>query len=162
MLKVIGIGNRLMMDDGIAIAVLEVLKHKLESMSIEVIIGETDSLFVFHQLKEDDFAIILDATYSERVAGSVHSCSLQEVLTSYEKAGYQHDTSLFDLLRLYSQPLTGWLIGIEIAEAKFGCELSDVLMLKFNDICLEVEEIISNCLCWRRKHESRRLFNQIY
>ena len=150
MLKVIGIGNRLMMDDGIAIAVLEVLKHKLESMSIEVIIGETDSLFVFYQLKEEDFVIVVDATYSERVAGSVHSCSLQEALAWYGDAGYQHDTSLFDLLRLYSQPLKGWLIGIEIAEARFGCELSDALMLKFNDICLEVEGFIYNCLYRRR------------
>lgn len=131
-----------MMDDGIGIAVLEILKHKLESMSIEVIIGETDSQFVFHQLQENDFVIILDATYSERVAGSVYSCSLQEVLASYREAGYQHDTSIFDLLRLYSQPLKGWLIGVEIAEAKFGCELSDALMLKLNDICFEVEKII--------------------
>ncbi len=139
-----------MMDDGIAIAVLEALKHKLESMSIEVIIGETDAQFVFYQLKEDDFVIILDATYSERIAGSVHSCTLQEVLASYGDAGYQHDTNLFNLLRLYSQPIKGLLIGIEIAEAKFGCELSDALMHKFNDICLEVEKIISNCLCRRR------------
>jgi hydrogenase maturation protease len=143
MLKVIGIGNRLMMDDGIAIAVLEILKHRLESMEIEVIIGEADFQYVFHQLKEDDFVIILDAAYSDRVAGSIHSYTLQKVLVSYEEAGYQHDTSLFDLIRLYSKPQKGYFIGIEIAEAELGLGLSDALKLKFNDICLEVEKVIN-------------------
>ena len=60
MIKVIAIGNRIMIDDGIAIAVLENVRNKLESMGIEIIIGETDFQFCFHQLKEHDFVIILD------------------------------------------------------------------------------------------------------
>jgi len=131
-----------MMDDGIAIAVLENIRYKLESMGIEVVIGETDFQFCFHQLEEDNFVIILDAAYSGGAAGSVHSCKLQEAVTAYGETSSQHDMSVFDLMRLYSKPLKGCFIGIEIAEAGFGCELSEALKGKFNDICLDIERII--------------------
>lgn len=142
MIKVIGIGNRLMMDDGIAIAVLESIRNKLESMGIQVIIGETDFQFCFHQLKEDDFVIILDAAYSGAAAGSLHPCELQEAITEYGETSSQHDMSVFDLIRLYSKPLKGYFIGIEIAEAELGCELSKAIKTKFNAICTEVERFI--------------------
>ena len=135
-----------MMDDGIAIAVLENLRDKLESVGIEVIMGETDFQFCFHMLKEDDFVIILDAAYSGAVAGSVHSYKLEEAITSYGETNSQHDMSIFDLMRLYLKPLKGYFIGIEIAEAEFGCELSDAIKIKFNAICLEVERNICKIL----------------
>lgn len=142
MIKVIGIGNRFMMDDGIAIAVLECIKDKLESIGIEVIVGETDFQFCFHLLKEDDFVIVLDASYSGSVAGNIHTYKLQDAITAYGETNFQHDMSIFDLMRLYSKPLKGYLIGIEIAEAEFGCRLSEALKEKFNNICVEVERII--------------------
>lgn len=142
MIKVIGIGNKLMMDDGIAIAVMESIRNKLESMGIEVIIGETDFQFCFHLLKEDDFVIILDAVYSGAVAGNIHTYKLQDAITAYKETNSQHDMSIFDLMRLYPKPLKGYLIGIEIAEVEFGYELSQALRGKFKDICVEVERII--------------------
>ncbi len=131
-----------MMDDGIAIAVLESIRNKLESIGIEVIIGETDFQICFHQLKEDDYVIILDAAYIGAVAGSVHSCKLEEAIAAYGETNAQHDMSIFDLMRLYSKPFKGYFIGIETAKAEFGCELSEALKKKFNAICLEVEKII--------------------
>jgi hydrogenase maturation protease len=142
MIKVIAIGNRFMMDDGIAIAVLENLRNRLESIGIEVIIGETDFQFCFHLLKENDFVIILDAAYSGADPGNVHSYKLQEAVTVYGETNSQHDMSVFGLMRLYSKQLKGYLIGIEIAEIGFGCELSQALKIRFNSICLEVESII--------------------
>lgn len=143
MIKAIGIGNRLMMDDGIAIAVLENSKNNLESMGIEVIIGETDFQFFFHQLKEEDFVIILDAADSGAVAGSIHLCKLEEAVATYGETNFQHDLNVFDLIGLYKKPLKGYFIGIEIAEVGFGCELSEALKKKFIEICIEVERIIS-------------------
>lgn len=131
-----------MMDDGIAIAVLENLRSNLESMGIEVIIGETDFQFCFYLLKEEDFVIILDATYSGAILGSVHLFKLQEAITEYKETNSQHDISVFDLMGLYLKPLKGYLIGIEIAETEFGCELSEALRAKFKGICVEVERII--------------------
>lgn len=142
MIKVIGIGNRFMKDDGIAVAVLENIRNKLESMEIEVIIGETDFQYCFHLLKKDDFVIVLDASYSGAPVGSIHSYKLQEAVAEYGETDFQHDMNIFDLIRLYSKPLKGYFIGIEIAETGFGCELSEAMKKKFYDICLEVERII--------------------
>lgn len=130
------------MDDGIAIAVLEKLKNGLEEVGIEVIIGETDFQFCFHKLKEDDFVIILDAAYSGQAQGSVHLYELQQAIAKYGKTDSHHDMNIFDLMRLYSKPLKGWLIGIEIAEFGFECGLSEALKVKFDSICIEVERVI--------------------
>ncbi len=131
-----------MKDDGIAISVVKNIRDKLESIGIEVIIGETDFQHCFHLLKEDDFVIVLDAAYSGAAAGSVHLYKLQESVSAYRETDSQHDISFFDLMRLYMKPLKGYLIGIEIAETGFGCELSEALKKNFNGICLEVERII--------------------
>lgn len=146
MIKAIGIGNRIMMDDGIAIVILENLKNNLELMGIDVIIGETDFSFIFNQLKDDDFVIIVDAAYSGAVAGSIHSYNLQEAASTYGETNSQHEINFLDLMRLHSKPLKGYFIGIEIAEIGFGCDLSETLKGKFNSICLEVERIISEKL----------------
>lgn len=131
-----------MTDDGIAIAVLENIRDKLESIGVEVIIGETDFQFCFHDLNEHDFVIVLDAAYSGAAIGSVHLYKLQETVSTYGETRFQHDISFFDLMRLYTKPLKGYLIGIEISETGYGCELSEALKRKFNGICLEVVRVI--------------------
>lgn len=131
-----------MMDDGIAIAVLENIGSKLGKMGLEVIVGETDIQSCFHQLSEEDSVIILDATYSGGPVGSVYLCKIEEAMEGYGETDFQHDLSLFDLMRLYSKSLNGYFIGIEVAEVGFNCELSDSLKCIFQDICFDVEKII--------------------
>ncbi len=142
MVKVLGIGNRLMMDDGIAIAILENIRDKLKTMGIEVIIGETDLQFCFHQLTIEDFVIIIDATCSERDAGSIFSCKLEEAITVYGDTNSQHDMSIFDLMRIYSKFSRGYFIGIEVDEIGVGFGLSDTLSELFQYICFDIEGLI--------------------
>lgn len=142
MTKVIGIGNRLMKDDGIAIEVLENIRNKLELIGMKVIIGETDLQYYFHQLGDDDFVIILDAAYRGGVPGSIYSRNIMEAVNTYEDTQSQHDMSIFNLIRIYRKPLKGYLIGIEAAEIGYGFELSEVLKCKFYGICTEVERLI--------------------
>lgn len=146
MIKVLAIGNRLMTDDGIGIAVLERIRGKLESRGIEVIIGETDFQFCFHQLKEDDFVIILDAVFTGAAPGSIHSYAMKDVVLKYGESGFPHDTSIFDLMKRYSKDPKGRLIGIEAAETGIGYELSEMLKSKFVDICFEVERMIDRVI----------------
>lgn len=143
MVKVFGIGNRLMMDDGIAIAVLESLKDRLMTLDMEVIIGETDIQFCFQRLNEEDFIIILDAVYSGREAGSLYLCKLTEAIRSYGETSFHHDMSIFDLLQLYTKSIHGYFIGIEVEKIGFGCELSEDLKIVFNDICLNTERLLN-------------------
>lgn len=131
-----------MRDDGVAIAVAENIGNKLRNVGLEVIIGETDFQFSFHSLNNDDFIIIIDALYTADTPGIVHIYNLQEAAFGCRQTCSQHEIGIFDLMRLYSKPLRGYLIGIEIAEAGYGFELSEVLLNKFDDICLQVEHTI--------------------
>lgn len=131
-----------MTDDGAAIAVAENLRSKLELAGLEVIIGETDFQYCFHLIDEDDFVILLDAEYTGDIPGSIHVYTLQEAILEFGETCSQHEMRLIDLMRLYPRPLRGYLIGIEIARADIGFELSEVLMNKFAAICLQVEGMI--------------------
>lgn len=144
MIKVIGIGNRLMKDDGIAIMVLENIRGQLETLGIEVVIVETDFEACFHQLDEDDFIIIVDAIFKDLSVGKIHIDNLQDAITVCGKSNVQHDASIFDLMRLYRKALKGYLLGIEIAEIGIGYGVSEPLEKEFNSICFEVETIIKN------------------
>lgn len=142
MVKVFGIGNRLMMDDGIAIAVLENIKDRLMTLDMEVIILETDIQFYFQRLNEEDFFIILDAVYSGREIGSIYLCKLTEAIRSYGETCFQHDMSILDLIQLYTKFIQGYFIGIEVGKIGFGCELSEELKIVFNDICINTERLL--------------------
>lgn len=148
MIKVIGVGNRLMKDDGIAIMVLENIRSNIESIGIEVINGETDFETCFHQLNEDDFVFILDAIYKDLSVGKIHIYDLREAMSAYGKPSYQHDMSIFDLMSLYRKPLKGYLLGIEISEVGFGYGVSESLKKEFNSICIEVMRIIYKMACY--------------
>lgn len=131
-----------MKDDGIAIMVLENLRSQLESMGIEVIIGETDFETCFHQLNEDDFIIIVDAVYKGLSVGKIHTDNLHNAITVSGRPNGQHDASILDLMSLYGKSLKGYLIGIEIAEIGIGNKLSEPLKKEFNGICFEIKRII--------------------
>ena len=64
MIKVFGIGNILLCDDGIGVRVAENLKEEIEALGddIEVIIGKTDVLYCINKIEEDDnrFNILYD------------------------------------------------------------------------------------------------------
>jgi len=141
MIKIIAVGNRLMQDDGVAIAVLEHIMGRLETTGMEVILGETDAHFCFYQVREDDFVILVDAEDTEAGPGSLHVYELQGAAFAHCGA-WPHDMGFLELMRLYKKPLKGYLIGIGIARAGFGTELSDVLKSRFDGICIEVERLI--------------------
>lgn len=161
MIKTIAIGNRLMKDDGIAIAVLESIRSKLEPMGIEVIIGETDFQFCYHLLQDDDFIVLLDAAYSGERPGSVHLSTLQEVLASYGKTSAQHDMSVFDLMRLYAKPFKGYLIHIEAAEVELGWEISETLKKKFHRICERMIQNISQEVNMHDTFLNERIYEEV-
>lgn len=142
MVKCIAMGNRIMMDDGIAIAVVEILKDMLKEAGVEVIIGETDFQFCYDQINDGDFLIIIDAAYNGKMPGEITFYTLQEAVNEHRKPYSQHEISLFDLIEFYPKDIDGYIIGIEVAGVDFGLGLSDSLKSKFDFICTQVEEAI--------------------
>jgi hydrogenase maturation protease len=140
-IKVIGIGNRIMKDDGIGVRITEDIRKWLEEREMKVMIGETDSESCFYQIEEEDFLIIIDGTLFGIEPGTITVEALNRVKPAYK--GYsQHNMSFIDLLYRYKKTNKGYLIGIEVGEIGFGIDLSEVLEQKYSLLLIEVKKII--------------------
>lgn len=149
MIKVFGIGNILLCDDGIGVRVAENLKEEIEALGddIEVIIGKTDALYCINKIEEDDEVIIIDSTYFMTRPGAVTVKSLDKCDEFINYDYSPHEESLLSLLRKERRDVKGYLIGIEISHIDYSEELSKILNRKFKDICTrvynEISEIVS-------------------
>lgn len=144
MIKLIAVGNRFMKDDGIAIAVVERLKNKLNSFNLDIIIVETDCQSGFYLLDENDFVIILDALCTGAEPGSISVFRLEDVMAQVSDFSMQHDMGIIELMKLHNRNYKGCLIGIESDDIDFGDKLSFALHEKLPQICSEVERTLVN------------------
>lgn len=146
--KIIALGNRLMMDDGIAIRIVEELSEWLEKNNFKVFIGETDAYSCADYINKGDFLILIDALYLGEEPGTVSVFSLEDIIDGYKRSTSMHDLSLIKLLALENKIVEGYFIGIEVACVDFGIELSNQLQLKFNNIKENIKKEIDK----RRKN----------
>ncbi len=144
-LIVLGIGNRLMTDDGIGIHIVEELQKTNTNTNIQYVVGETDVYFCLDQIENALMTIIIDAAYLNKEPGSISIVSLEKVSENPVYPISVHDTHLLDLVKKSGQYVKGLLIGIEPYEIDFGTSLSWVLESKFIRICKEVKDIIEDC-----------------
>ncbi|CAH2213925.1 hydrogenase maturation protease [Tepidibacter aestuarii] len=148
MIKVIGIGNRVMGDDGVAVYVLEKIKDKIKKLNseIEVIIGETDFLYCLNEIDDNDFVIILDSTYLGLECGTVSLFSFEESKRYLNNPETQHDINLVDMIINYKNCVKGYIIGIEVFDVDFRLSISDSLNKIFKNICNDVLNKIKRVL----------------
>jgi hydrogenase maturation protease len=144
-IKLIALGNVLMMDDGIAVLTANELKKELSKMDIEVILGETDVGYCISSVSEDDYLFVLDAACLGKLPGDVTEMSLEE-FTGMKKGYSQHSISFLDLLKLYYSDIKGTVFAIEVAQVDFGYGLSPALKEKAALITQIISEHISNKL----------------
>lgn len=144
MIKVFGIGNILLCDDGIGVRVLEKLLPTIHSLSpqIEGIIGETNALFCIDCLNADDFVIIIDSTYLNLNPGTISYIPFSECERFITNPSASHQMTLLRLLKLEYPNIKGYLIGIEIERIDFSLDLSDVLEECFEAICTEILQFL--------------------
>lgn len=140
MIKVIGIGNRVMGDDGVAVYVLEKIEDEIKKLNseIEVIIGETDFLYCLNEIDDNDFVIILDSTYLGLECGTVSLFSFEESKRYLSNSETQHDISLVDMIINYKNFVRGYIIGIEVFDVDFRLNISDPLNEISKNICNDV------------------------
>lgn len=140
--KCIGIGNRIMGDDGIGIRVVEELAPWLQDIDIGVILGETDIDYALSKIEDGDFLFIVDATYFNVKPGTVTFTPINKFINLHHQAYSQHQPSLVHLLKTYGKTVEGFIIGIEVDEIDFGLELSSILETRFPHICEKVYQFI--------------------
>lgn len=148
MIKVFGIGNILLADDGIGVYIVENIKNEILDLgkNIEVIIGETDYLYCLNEIEKDDLVIIVDSTYFNEKPGNVSCFKLQECDEFISDNISLHEENLFHILRKEKPYIKGYLIGIEIEKVDYSLNLSEKLYNKLEYICKEVLDIIKKIL----------------
>lgn len=141
--KVIGIGNRIMRDDGIGVLIVESLKEDLGKQQIEVIVGETDVDYCLSYIEDGDFLFIVDAAIYGLRPGELTIRKINSGLDNFEKSYSQHQLSLVKLLNSYPlKKISGYVIGIEVLDIDFGLELSHELKDNFKEIKNKVYDFI--------------------
>lgn len=147
MIKVFGVGNILLSDDGIGVKVTEYIKDKLElNNNVEVIIGETDFMYCLDFIKNDDFVIIVDGTYFDLKPGYVSKLPFEECDKLIVENMDAHSDSLLKVLRREYREVKGYLIGVEIEKLDYSLDLSPKLNKQFNSICNRVLDKIRSLL----------------
>lgn len=140
--KLIAIGNTMMADEGIAVKVAELIKEELEFNDIKVFLGETDVDYCLALIADNDFIILLDATYLGITPGTVTTIPIEKYNRLSNTYFAQHDLNILKLLSLYNKNVSGYIIGIEVASINFESKLSAALQEKLLEICLTVKNMI--------------------
>lgn len=144
MMKIFGIGNILLGDDGVGVRVVEKIKEEIKNISqdIDVIIGETDYLYCLSQINQDDTIVIIDSTYLDITPGYVSYFDLKDCNKFIKYFHSQHESNLVKSILIENLNAKGYLIGIEISKVDFSLELSKTIKDNFYNICLDILKYI--------------------
>ena len=135
-IALLGIGNILEKDDGVAIYATQYLqKNYTFSPSIEIINGGVEGINLLNLFMEYEEILILDAIEIEDEPGSIYHIP-SEKLTGYGlNSGGAHEIGVlqcFDILELMAKPLPkSSVIGIVPAEIDVAIALSKSIEEKF-------------------------------
>lgn len=124
---VIGVGNRLMRDEGVGVEALRSLRQE-GAEGVECIEGGTDPWTAFSAAEGCSHLIVLDAVQGGREPGSLYRMDIDEVDTGTTVMSL-HGVTLFHLLQY--EALVGntfrevVLLGMEPVEVESGMGLSE-------------------------------------
>ena len=147
-LAVLGVGNILEFDDGVAVYATKYLEKNYEfSPQIDIINGGVEGINLLNLFMEKEHIIILDAIEIDDTPGSIYHIPSSE-LTGYGiNSGGAHELGVlqcFDILEMMGKELPkSSVIGIvpKTIDVKIG--LSDIMREKFQayiDVVLKVLE----------------------
>lgn len=148
---VIGIGNLLLMDEGIGVHTInELEKHELPR-DIEIYDGGTGGFKLIDLMHGAARVIFIDAVETDKVPGSVTIFSAEEVRSIYNKKKYSlHDTDLMEIIKmtemLGNSPLIE-IVGVQPKTISYGTtlskELADSMSNIVNSVLKKIEEVCS-------------------
>jgi hydrogenase maturation protease len=143
---VLGIGNRLMSDDGIGVRIAEALERDGTIKGIRFAAGETDIGYCLDELAEADVCIIVDAACFGNEPCSVNVFDLPEVLEQKRPARSFHEFDLIHAMKINNIRKEGILITVEVCSVEFSSELSPEMQERLEEIIREVKMIIATYL----------------
>ena len=140
---VLGIGNRLMEDDGIGVRIAEELAMESDMQNVDFVVGETDVDFCLSKLLEADHCIIIDSAYLGNEPGTISVFPLKEIIEQKRSAMSFHDFDLIHAMTTENLLKEGLLITVEVSNINFSTELSSVMNERFRGILHDIKEILN-------------------
>lgn len=138
---VLGIGSRLMTDDGIGIYLVKDLKQLGTEPNIKYVVGETDVDYCLAEVLQSDYVMIIDAFLSGKSPGEITVVPLSALKEGNDEGCFsQHGMHFLNALKHAKQMTEGILIGIEPYEINYGFNLSDMLQSCYTSIFEAVRE----------------------
>jgi len=142
---VLGMGNRLMGDDGIGNYVVEELQRQNTFPGLRMVAGETDPDYCMDELRDASRVILIDAASMVAEPGAVTAIPLRDVLRELPLSFSSHHLDLLQYLRQYHRE-EGILIAIEACTVEWRFGLSPEMKKRFPDIVAEVALHLQNWL----------------
>ncbi|WP_108669123.1 hydrogenase maturation protease [Peribacillus acanthi] len=139
---VLGIGNQLMMDDGVGIYIVEELAKHDHTTNIEYLIGESDIDYCLDQIEGATFVIILDAVCAGKQPGEITIYPISELHQHQPLNLSPHNMHLFQVLYQLKERVKGYLIGVEPYKIEFHIGLSQPMNEIWNGVILLVKREI--------------------
>ena len=144
---VLGIGNRLLMDDGIGIYIVEELSLQNTNPNIKYVAGETDIAYCLEEIKETSFTFIIDAAILGKKPGEVTAIPINDTLNKINLPFSFHGIHLLEEIKFLGKQVNGVLIGIEPYKIDYFMGLSLVLKEQFSNIAEKIKKILQNTYC---------------
>ena len=148
---IIGIGNLLLMDEGIGIHVInELEKHKLPE-NVDIYDGGTGGFKLIDLMHEAKRVIFIDAVETGKAPGTITTFTSKDVRSIYPKKKYSlHDTNLLEVItmaELLEVPPQIEIVGIQPKTINYGLtpskELTDSMPDIINTVLSRIEEVCS-------------------
>lgn len=138
-ITVLGVGNRIMGDDGIGVRIVEALAQDVTMRNFHFAAGETDIDYCLGELEDADRCIIIDASCFGKEPCSIAVQDLKDVFSQRRPACTFHDFDLIHGMKLRDMRKEGILITIEAGFIGFSADLSPLMQERFEEIVREVK-----------------------
>jgi len=143
---VMGIGNRLMEDDGVGNDIVEEMKRREAFPGLRLLAGETDTEYCLNELEGADFVILIDAANRGEEPCSVTELSLKDILMELEFPRFPHHFDLLHGMKQQNYKGDGILLAIEASSIRYHFGLSPQMEAQFPRIVDDIVQHIENYL----------------
>ena len=152
---VLGIGNRLMEDDGIGNDIVEELKRREAFPGLRLLAGETDTEYCLDELDGADFVILIDAADMGEEPCSITMFSLKDILKELSFSRFAHHLDLLHRMKQQNYKGDGILLAVEACSIRYHFGLSSEMEVQFPRIVDDITRHIENCLDLQAPHPKR-------
>jgi hydrogenase maturation protease len=143
---VLGIGNRLMEDDGIGNEIVEELRRRDVFPGLRLIAGETDTDYCLDEMEGADHVILTDAANMGTEPCSVTVLPLRDIIRELPSSSSAHHFDLLHGMKQRNYKGDGILLAVEACSIRYHLGMSPQMKAQFPRIVDEIEKYIENYL----------------